>query len=66
VLKVVERTNLATGVRAEKVIQAQISVLLGIREHRQAFVVINQKHTIIYDRIRYDMQAFNVHSKADS
>jgi len=30
-LKLVEKTNLATGARAEKLIQAQISVLLGKR-----------------------------------
>ena len=31
-LKLIEKTNLATGARAEKVIQAQLSVLLGKRE----------------------------------
>ena len=37
-LKLIEKTNLATGARAEKVIQAQLSVLLGKRELQ--FVII--------------------------
>ena len=39
-LKLVEKTNLATGARAEKVIQAQISVLLGKRERLMDFVLL--------------------------
>ena len=40
-LKLIEKTNLATGARAEKVIQAQISVLLGKRESSLLFVTVN-------------------------
>jgi len=40
-LKLVEKTNLATGARAEKVIQAQISVLLGKREYQLPFVIVS-------------------------